>query len=1184
MFEKIGCKFPVIPKKDFDGLRKELNEIETNIELNDCIDTQTTPPTQEIITQPDKTFNIKPKRFEPSTGSEDNPFHEDNVPYIGREAEFKLLESFVEDESLFKVWAISGSSGSGKTRLSRHWMQKSEIMNESWEQLVIGRTDLDTAFNTQSLNKGNLIEDWNVEKWKNFTPKFPTLFIIDYLYVYNNAFQALWQRFHNLKESNELKYKIRILLIDHVFPKNLDELKDEKRLNLSNLTDGQLRSMFYKQQPLELQETKDQDAIIYETLKHAAGDIDKHIIEEAVSHLKSMEDQKAWNPLFAIMLGHSLNDANKNNKSLNIKHLSRNKMINNFLRSKRRLIWQQNSLTEICASAFIACATIRRGVEFRLLKENDNGVDYNKVKELCKHVISMPKVEKTVRPFEPDILGECFFLKFVGEMYEDEGKLGSFQNNFFVMLTKGKKDAQIEDSFELIGFIRRLVRNLCNDNQKNYEVKKHWIALFRFFEMIGGNKNSDDKYLKWSASCALVEMLNILEEYIVLNDSNLELYNEYFTNTIGLINQNDIEEGTNDELISYSGEYILKYLNYLPQPQHSNIETAVELLKQSSKHSFNIKENWTPLMISSFYGNIQVVKYILNENEKDINFVDDSGHTALMLAGEKGYSEVVQYLLDKNASTKVTDKNNWTPLMVASQNGNLDIIKHLLDKNADIEARNINGDTSLIIACCNNHLDVTQFLTSKGANIEAKNKDGWTPLMWASRYGHLGVAQYLISKGADIEANDKISGTSLIIASDNGHLEVVQYLLDKNASTKVTDKNNWTPLMVASQNGNLDIIKHLLDKNADIEAASEDGGTSLIFACCNNHLDVTQFLTSKGANIEAKDKDGWTPLMWASRYGHLGVAQYLISKGADIEAKDKISGTSLIIASDNGHLEVVKYLVDMNANIEAASEDGGTSLIFAVQGGNFEIVKYLVEKTDDINATYEKGLTLLMVACSNGYLETVEYLISKGADIESRYSNGSTSLMRACSNGHLDVVKCLVDEGANIEAKNIDAFTPLIFAAQDNHKNIIEYLIDKNAKVDGENKGNISLTALMMACQNGYLDIVKYLIEKGASIEAITPELWTPLIFSCAYGYADVVKYLIDKGANIEAKDKDGWTPLIQASYEGYLDIVKYLSYEGANIQVKDKYDKDAYTHARAQGHVEIADFLYHKLQEIKDT
>src|SRR3989339_1517249 len=87
---------------------------------------------------------------------------------------------------------------------------------------------------------------------------------------------------------------------------------------------------------------------------------------------------------------------------------------------------------------------------------------------------------------------------------------------------------------------------------------------------------------------------------------------------------------------------------------------------------------------------IEKIKELINDKETDINAIGEYGmniftidFTALMIAVENGYTEIVKCLLDKGADPNLITSCNYTALMRAALHGHTDIVKILLDKGAD---------------------------------------------------------------------------------------------------------------------------------------------------------------------------------------------------------------------------------------------------------------------------------------------------------------------------------------------------------------------------------------------------------------------------------------------------------------------------------------------------------------------
>jgi len=89
-----------------------------------------------------------------------------------------------------------------------------------------------------------------------------------------------------------------------------------------------------------------------------------------------------------------------------------------------------------------------------------------------------------------------------------------------------------------------------------------------------------------------------------------------------------------------------------------------------------------------------------------------------------------------------------TPLMVAAERGYTEVVKALIDSGADVNAQRNNGWSALIHAARYGRTETVRVLMDAGADVNAKSNDGKTALMLASQYDHTGVVDILKQSGA----------------------------------------------------------------------------------------------------------------------------------------------------------------------------------------------------------------------------------------------------------------------------------------------------------------------------------------------------------------------------------------------------------------------------------------------------
>lgn len=99
----------------------------------------------------------------------------------------------------------------------------------------------------------------------------------------------------------------------------------------------------------------------------------------------------------------------------------------------------------------------------------------------------------------------------------------------------------------------------------------------------------------------------------------------------------------------------------------------------------------------------------------NINTRNMIGETPLMEAAEKGYTEIVELLLNKRVNINISNVKNITALSKAAYNGHTDIVKLLVNADATLNIRDRDGKTALTYAFENEYKDIVKILKKAGA-------------------------------------------------------------------------------------------------------------------------------------------------------------------------------------------------------------------------------------------------------------------------------------------------------------------------------------------------------------------------------------------------------------------------------------------------------------------------------------
>ncbi len=159
-----------------------------------------------------------------------------------------------------------------------------------------------------------------------------------------------------------------------------------------------------------------------------------------------------------------------------------------------------------------------------------------------------------------------------------------------------------------------------------------------------------------------------------------------------------------------------------------------------------------------------MVKSIVSRGGANVDGSSPRGCTPLIYAARGGYSEVVSFLLSKNASPMKQDNAGGTVLHHAIEKGHLEVLEaflqHGIDVYSAIEISDNAGRTPLFEAV-DNHIDpkIISILVKKksqggfGAKVNVVNYNGQTPLYAVAREGDLESLKVLLEAGAQPDLN-----------------------------------------------------------------------------------------------------------------------------------------------------------------------------------------------------------------------------------------------------------------------------------------------------------------------------------------------------------------------------------------------------------------------------------------------
>ena len=792
--------------------------------------------------------------------------------------------------------------------------------------------------------------------------------------------------------------------------------------------------------------------------------------------------------------------------------------------------------------------------------------------------------------------------------------LNSFKDEFLLSNQTNKEtflDILRADDFD--EFIQYLVKNPTHDVSKPIEdfdifydkiSNSNPINHYKFACLYGSVKcykyflNNNIKIPSDVTKYAIIggnyEIIHILSQRNITFDSMFSIALQYQRNDIAdwLLLHYQCEGVTIYDCLEWWNEKGFLYLllndfndlsytlatSLLNACSHGNISLVDCLLNNFNINQYINIEGRNILHIASEHSHLDIIKYLIEERQYNMDLQDQSKNTALHIACKKNAYYAVTYLCKIGANMNLINEKGYNILMISSKKGYLNIINFLLQTHKiDINFQNSKGWTALAIAVRENNGEIIDYLIGNGADINlvpdkyttfnllhiateyqcfdavkyfVENKyfdinsvegDNWTPLNIASYSDNLQIFEYLYEHGANIYHKNSESNNSLNIASYNNCLDIILYIIEKVPKLiNSIDDEGFNALEYASLRGQLSLVQFLCEHGAKVR-------TSLHLAVKSNHYRVVKYLVEvKHAGINATDHNSSTVISYATEKGDLNLFKYLLDHGANPKIVNSKGMNCLHIASANNSLEIVRYIIEHHIILmDSPSKEGYNSLEIAIHKRSHSVAQYLINKC---------GIQLCIKnAISNNKYEIMKYLVEKmHVDINKLDNDEKTPLHYAIECGNLQFVKFLCDNGANLNYVDRNHQNYLHISVKSFSIAIIQYFVEiQHFDVNVEDINH--RTPLYYALINGNLPFVEYLFEHGTRINNNHENI---LQIAIKNNYREIIQYLVEtQHFDTNVEDEDKITPAMYSIIKGDLYLFNYLSQHGANINFsKDQY------------------------------
>ncbi|HET9843468.1 MAG TPA: ankyrin repeat domain-containing protein [Gammaproteobacteria bacterium] len=474
---------------------------------------------------------------------------------------------------------------------------------------------------------------------------------------------------------------------------------------------------------------------------------------------------------------------------------------------------------------------------------------------------------------------------------------------------------------------------------------------------------------------------------------------------------------------------------------------------------------WSALLQSLYLKNdrADIVKFLVNEGNANVNAVDSQGDTPLILATKLAKPELVYFLLnDGKSDPRIKNRFEQNALHVAAEKGRSNIAKMLIDSNFDLlNTSDLWGHTPLHLAISESQFEIVKlFLESDHACVNTADNKNKLPLHYCANQTNSAITKLVLTKSKT--AINKLSNegfTPLHLAVLNNRLANAKlFIQDGGADVNILFPNGESLLHYALRNHQNTLTKLLINNNADVNEKNLDGNTPLHCALLELNFEMVEHLISEAALVNLQNNEGITPLHYAAKLGYDSAVDTLLkSSNIDPNLKDKRGENALFYAVKSHNIHAVTALLkNANLNLNSVNNHGETIMHIAIRFYHKEIFELLMnQNTIDFTMSDLHGVNPLALAASIRKSACIKSLLTmsavRNAPNTPQILLSNNVLLLACQVGDFELVNRLLEFPNildNVTMNNNEAFR---IARANNYRQIIERLISIAAVRDFAN-------------------------------------------------------------------------------------------------------------------------------------
>uniref|UniRef100_A0A0K0G0L4 Inversin (inferred by orthology to a human protein) n=1 Tax=Strongyloides venezuelensis TaxID=75913 RepID=A0A0K0G0L4_STRVS len=345
------------------------------------------------------------------------------------------------------------------------------------------------------------------------------------------------------------------------------------------------------------------------------------------------------------------------------------------------------------------------------------------------------------------------------------------------------------------------------------------------------------------------------------------------------------------------------------------------------------------------------VRIILKYRPETFNTFDNQGRHPLSAAAIYGNLSLLKQLIELvKIDPNIVDKNNRTPLHHASSRGFISIVKYLTEKcKVNMFIKDDHGVTALHYATIKDYCDIIEILLLANRRCDIKNSYGHTSLMWAVINGCLKALEKIILLDPIHCKNefDYDGFNAVHLAVKFGQVKAFKMLIENGWDICTRTLNGLNVIQVAIKANSVNMLEILLNDYIPIMECDDFGNTLLHTAASNKkYLPILDYVLKrkdiKSKLLNSVNKQGKTPINYAASLGCTGAFKLLLMNGADVNIQDDDGCNAFMSAAKNNMWSILMLAIDCKIDYNAVNEiEGKTLLDYVLEKSNYPVAMFL---------------------------------------------------------------------------------------------------------------------------------------------------------------------------------------------------------------------------------------------------